>query len=154
MVRHRPEFVPAFLRHLGGRYAAGFRLLNYSPELSRLAESNAGLLLLLNLFLLAADGMLPDGTPVPISISALSARFGVARAHVRRLLSDVAATGLVRSTDESATVIVLPRLVDAVSNFLAALLVLLAQCASAAAQEIASESDTPSGFDGMLQLSL
>ncbi len=154
MVCHHPGFIPAFLLHLGSSYAAGFRLLDYSPELSRLAESNAGLLLLMNLFLSADDGMTPDGTAVPISISGLSARFGVARAHVRRLFSDVAATGLVRPTGESTTVIVLPRLVDTLGNFLAALFALLAHCASAAARDIASEPDRPPGFDSMLPLNI
>lgn len=142
-VYDRPEFVLAFLRHLGATYTAGFRLLDYSPELSRLVESNAGLLLVMNLVLSAADGMTPDGAAVPISVSALSARFGVARAHVRKLLTDAAAAGLVRRTDESTAVIVLPRCVDAVSNFLAALLALLAHCAGAAAEEIASGLGQP-----------
>lgn len=133
----RPDFLRAFLRHLGARYIAGFRLLDCAPELSRLVESNAGLLMVLSLFLAAADGMTPDGGAVPLSISALSARLGVARAHVRKLLVEAGAAGLVRRTGASATVIVLPRCIHAVSNFLASLLALIACCANDAAEEIA-----------------
>jgi hypothetical protein len=148
----RPEFTAAFLRHLGDAYVAGFRLLDHAPELSRLAESNAGLLLVVTLFLSALDGITPDGTTVPVSVSALSTRFGVARAHVRSLLADAAAAGLVRRADESATLVVLPRCVEAVSNMFAALFALLLHCVSAAAEEIAESSDEPSRSSRMLQL--
>ena len=57
-----------------------------------------------------AAGAAPDGTVVPVSISALSARFGIARAHARRLLADAAEAGLVRRASGSGTVMVLPRL--------------------------------------------
>ena len=131
-VSGRPEFMAAFLRQLAEPFLDGFRLLRYAPDLSRLVESNAGLLVVTSLFLSAADSMTPEGAVVPVSISALAARFGVARAHVRRLLADADAAGLVRRVDGSMTVIVLPRLVDAVSDFFAALFALLGHSAVAA----------------------
>ncbi len=139
-VHDRPEFTAAFLRHLGSSYLAGFRPLDYAPELARLAESNAGLLVISNLFLSAADGLAPGGTVVPISISALAARFGIARAHARKLLAGAAEAGLVRPPDGSETVIVLPRLGHALGNFFATVFALLAHCADASAKEIGSVS--------------
>ena len=141
-VHGRPEFIAAFVRHLGASYLAGFRVLDYAPDLARLVESNAGLLVISSLYLSAVGGRpaTPSGTVVPVSMSALSTRFGIARAHARRLLADVAEAGLVRRTDGSETAVVLPRLVEVVSDFFAAVFALLAHCAQAAANEIASVS--------------
>ena len=141
-IHGRPEFMAAFVRHLGASYIAGFRVLDYAPDLARLVESNAGLLVVSSLFLSAADGpAAPGGTVVPISMSTLSATFGIARAHARKLLADAAEAGLVRRTDRSDAVIVLPRLIQVVSDFFAALFALLAHCADAAAAEIGSVPD-------------
>lgn len=132
----QPEFMAAFVRHLGANYLAGFRLLDYAPDLARVVESKAGLLVMSSLFLSAADGPPASGTVVPVSISALSGQFGIARAHARKLIADAAEAGLVRRTDGCDTMIVLPRLVRSVSNFYAALFALLGHCAQAADQEI------------------
>lgn len=136
----RPEFAAAFVRHLGASYLKGFRLLDHAPELARLVESNGGLLLIASLLLAAVDGLPePDGgTTVPVSISLLSAQFGIARAHARNLLADAAEAGLVRWTGRSETVVVLPCLFQAGSEFFAALFAVLAQCAQSAAEEIGS----------------
>ena len=50
--------------------------------------------------------------------------------------AEAAEAGLVRRTGRSETVVVLPRLIDAGSNFFAALFAVLAHCAQAAAEEI------------------
>lgn len=137
-IHGRPEFTAAFVRHLGAMYLAGFRPLHHAPDLERLIESNAGLLVIVSLFLAATDGgaAAPDGTVVPVSISALSARFGIARAHARRLLADAAEAGLLRRASGSETVIVLPRLVRAVGDLFAAMFAIQAHCVQAAAMEI------------------
>lgn len=135
-VYDRPEFMAALLRHLGTSYLAGFRILRYAPELTRLVENNAGLLVIFSLFSSAAGGVAPGGTAVPISISAISERFGIARAHARKLLAHAAEAGLVRRADGSETVVVLPRLAHAVGSFFAALFAILAHCAEAAAEEL------------------
>ena len=131
-----PTFTPAFFRQLGAQYIAGFRLLHYAPELSRLIESNGGLLLILHLFLLTSDSPTPDGAVLPASISALSKQYGISRAHVRAVLANAEAVELVRRGDDG-TVIVLPRLNTTVRNFCAALFGLLLHCASNATDEIA-----------------
>ncbi|MBV9749666.1 MAG: hypothetical protein JO157_12725, partial [Acetobacteraceae bacterium] len=136
-VHGRPEFIAAFVRHLGASYIAGYRVLDYAPDLARLVESNAGLLVISSLFLSTTDSpAAPGGTVVPVSISALSATFGIARAHARKLLAEAAEAGLVRRTDRSDAVVVLPRLIEAVNGFFAAAFVLLAHCADAAAREV------------------
>lgn len=132
----RLPFIAAFMRHLGTNYLAGFRLLHHAPDLARVVESKAGLLVVSSLFLSAADGPRTGGTTVPISISALAEQFGIARAHARKLIADAAEAGLVTRIDGSGTVVVLPRLVHAVGNFYAALFALLGHCAQAAAEEV------------------
>ena len=132
-----PTFTPAFFRHLGEQYTAGFRLLHFAPELSRAIESNGGLLIILHLLLLTSDVPAPDGAAVSASISALSKQHGVSRAHVRAVLANAEAMELVRRDGDDGTVIVLPRLNIAVRNFCAALLGLLLHCATKAAEEVA-----------------
>jgi hypothetical protein len=132
-----PRFTPAFISQLGKHYIDGFRLLRYAPELTRLAESNGGLLVILQLFLLASNGMPPDGeVAVPVSISALSKRYGISRAHVRAVLADAETMKLVRRDGEDGTIVVLPLLNTAVQNFCAALFGLLLHCAANAAEEV------------------
>ncbi len=133
----RQEFTAAFMRHLGATFLGGFRLLDHAPDLARLVENNAGLLVVASLFGAALDSQLgPDGAAVPVSISSLAIRFGIARAHARNLLADATEAGLVRRTGRSETVVVLPRLVQAGSSFFAALFAVQAHCAQAAAEEI------------------
>ena len=55
-IHGRPEFTAAFVRHLGAMYLAGFRPLHHAPDLERLIEKNAGLLVIVSLFLAATDG--------------------------------------------------------------------------------------------------
>jgi hypothetical protein len=138
----RPGFTAAFVRHLGAMYLAGFRPLYHAPDLQRLVESNAGLLVIASLFLAATDDrlMMSDGTVVPVSMSALSARFGIARTHARKLMVDAAGAGLVRRTSGSETVVVLPRLIEAVGDIFAAMFAIQAHCADAAAEEIGGAS--------------
>lgn len=140
-----PAFFPAFFRQLGARYTAGFRLLHHAPELSHAIERNGGLLLILHLFLLTAENVAPGGVAVPISVSALARRFGIARAHVRTLLATAEAAGLIRRAGEGATVVVLPLLHTAVCSFCAALFALLLLCASDAAEEIARRDQSLPG---------
>jgi hypothetical protein len=138
----RPEFTAAFVRHLGAMYLAGFRPLHHAPALQRLVESNAGLLVIASLFLAVTDGrpVMSDGTIVPVSMSALSARFGIARTHARKLMVDATGAGLVRRTSGSETVVVLPRLIEALGDIFAAMFAIQAHCADAAVEEIGSAS--------------
>ncbi|WP_202308881.1 hypothetical protein [Mesorhizobium sp. L-8-10] len=134
----RPEFTPAFVRHLSIRFFAGFRLLDQAPDLELFMERNAGIVVLLHLALTGAQsGPFPPEGPIPVSISAIAARFGVSRSHVRKLLRDAGDAGLIHRPDADGSHIGLsPRLVKAVRVFLAAALLFLAHCAAAAIDEI------------------
>jgi hypothetical protein len=96
----RPEFTAAFVRHLGAMYLAGFRPLHHAPALQRLVESNAGLLVISSLFLAVTDGrpVMSDGTIVPVSMSALSARFGIEPRRVCRRLFGLSHAAMARSS--------------------------------------------------------
>lgn len=134
------NFYIAMQRQLGQHYLAGFRMLDQVPALAPLAESNAGLLIMAGLMNrhMNAGGR---GEPIPVSISAIARRFGVARSHVRHMLL-LAETGglLTRSTDRS--VIVLPALTQAVLRFFAVLFLWFDGCG---ARALAEMRDDPPG---------
>ena len=103
------------------------------PEMAKFAESNSGLLLVSSLFVTEpAEG----GTAIPISISALAAQFGIARAHAREILAQAEMVGLLRRDEESQTVIVLPKLLEVVGAFYGVLFTFMAGHAEAAAAEV------------------
>ena len=128
-------FRTAFLHRLGTYLLAGFRVLDHAPVLMQLAESNAGLLMMSSLVLrqLTNDGTL--GGAVPISISALSRRFCVSRAHVRNMLAISEAAGLLAHVPGSGSVFVLPALTEAIIQFYAVLFILFDRCAAGALGE-------------------
>jgi hypothetical protein len=128
-----PSYRRAFLGHLGTAFFAGFRALRYAPVLATVAESTAGILLLSNVALHALTSR--PGDPAPISISCLSRRFCVSRAHVRNILATAEQAGLVRYGRVEA-VVVLPKLVDALVGFYAALFLLFDRCAADALREV------------------
>ena len=131
----RPAFRTGFLHALGGHYFGGFRLLDHAAVLERLVESNAGLLVLASLALPRLAGEAEPGEPVPLSISALSRRFCISRAHVRKLLRDAETAGLLAGGPEAERVVVLPALVDALLSFYAALFALFCSCAETASRD-------------------
>jgi len=119
----------AFLGHLGAAFLAGFRVLDHAPALATVAESTAGLLILSSV---ALQDMHGPGDPVPISISSLSRRFCVSRAHIRNVLALAEAEGLLRHQPGSDVVVVLPPLPEALMQFYGALFVLFSHCAGRA----------------------
>ena len=122
----------AFLRQLGIHFLAGFRVLDHVPVLAKLADSNAGLLLMSSLALRQLAGTGTVGQAVPVSISALSRTFGVARAHVRNMLAISAAGGLLEHQPGSDRVFVRPALGEAIVQFFAVLFILFERCAAGA----------------------
>jgi len=72
---------------------------------------------------------------VSLSASALSRRFGVSRAHVRRLLQDAENQGLLQRL-EGDHIRLLPRVIKAGSDFIAAQFLLVARCAQGALADI------------------
>jgi hypothetical protein len=135
---HRPEFTPAFVRQLSLHFLAGFRLMHQAPDLELFMERDAGIVVLLDLALAGPPaGFFPPEDPIPVSISAMASRFGVSRSHVRKLLRDAGDAGLIHRLDADGSHVGLsPRLVGAVRDFLAAVLLFLAHCAAVAVDEI------------------
>jgi DNA-binding MarR family transcriptional regulator len=127
---HREEFVAAFLRSFGLRFGEGLRVLAHAPELAPFTERNAGLMILSSLLCAAAPGDGRATRPVPISVSALSRRFGVSRIHVLDLLRDAERDGLIeRRSGAGERILVLARFVDAMERLFATVFLVLADCA-------------------------
>ena len=122
----------AFLHQLGTHYFAGCRILDHVPVLKRLAESNAGLLMMSSLVLRQLTGDGASGGMVPISISALARCFCVSRAHVRNMLAVSESAGLLTRSRGSDSVFVLPALTEAITQFYGVRFILFDRCAAGA----------------------
>lgn len=128
-------FVRALVRQFAAQFLGGVRLIQHAPELHLFADRNAGIVVLLSLMCAAADGeCFVAGRPAAVSISELGRRFGVSRVHVRRLLRDAAAEGLLDAGDEGA-IVLHPPLVRATRAFLATALLFVGRCGHAALAE-------------------
>ena len=128
-----PAFIGGMARHFGELFRSGFRLLENAPELVPYADRNSGMVVLMSLLLARGpDDTMPPTRPVTISISALAKRFAVSRPHVLKLLRDVAADGFIRIEGaELQRIAVLPKLAEAVQNFLGTGLLALVHCVRA-----------------------
>lgn len=134
---HRDDFVAAMAHRFGEAFRAGFRILDSSPILYPLAERNAGMMILFSLFLATnPDDTSPSTRSVPVSISALSRRFGVSRPHVLKLLRDAETLGFVQRGGESEQIVILPSLHDAMQGFVATMFLFLGQCVRKSLEEI------------------
>jgi DNA-binding GntR family transcriptional regulator len=82
------------------------------------------------------DDTIPPARPVAISISAMAGRFGVSRVHVRTLLRDAQAAGLIERTGVNGSRIVIrPELANAAKTFIASMILLVADCAVKARED-------------------
>ncbi len=135
---HDPAFEAAYVRHTAEYFMAGYRAIGDDRGLYLFSDRNAGLMILFNMILSGEpDDAVPPARPVPISISATAQRFGVSRVHVRTLLRDAEAAGLIERTGEGGShVIIGPRLATAIESFFASALLFVAHCAERAAAEL------------------
>jgi hypothetical protein len=133
---HDPEFEAAYVRHTTDYFLAGFRIVALSPELHLFADRNAGMMILFSMILAGeANDAIPPTRPVQISISALAQRFGVSRVHVRTLLRDAEAAGLIERTSErGGHIVIRPRLAEAAKTFCASAFLFTAHCALRASE--------------------
>ena len=121
-------------------FLAGFRFVDLVPDMRLFVDRNAGVVILGSMLLAGeADDVYPPTLPVPVSSSALSRRFGVSRAHVRRLLQDAESQGLLERLDGDR-VRFSPRLRQGANDFTAAQFLLAADCARGAFADIRRES--------------
>jgi AraC-like DNA-binding protein len=135
----RQSFAAFYICRFSEKFLAGFRFVDCAPDIRLFVDRNAGIMILCTMLLSGeADDSFPPARPVPISASALSRRFGVSRAHVRRLLQDAESQGLLERLDGDR-VRVLPRLAQAMSDFMAANFLLAADCAQGALADIGRE---------------
>jgi hypothetical protein len=119
--------VDAMAKH----FRAGFRFVIHAPEIRIFAERNAGMPILASLLVAGESGdSVPPTRPVPVSISALSRRFGVSRPHVLKLLRDAAEEGLIERTGRDGDhILMCPRLIEASQKFFATLYLFFAASA-------------------------
>jgi hypothetical protein len=134
----RPAFDAAFVSLLAEYYGAGRRAVEHSPGLETFVERNAGIIILMTLMLAGEPGdTFPPTRPVPVSISALSKRFGVSRVHVRKLLRDAAKLGWTVPTNaDDSRVILQSPMREAMMNFFASSFLLLAAAVRGAISEV------------------
>jgi hypothetical protein len=132
-----PHFAAAFLREISRAYSAGLRVANASPEIDTFLDRNCGMMVLL--FLVSRgvpDETAPQAVRAAMTISGLARRFGVSRAHVRKLLADAEAEGLVGDATGETPIRLLPRVMAGVEKFYAGTFLTFAQAIRAAVQEI------------------
>ena len=135
-----PGFTAAFVCRYCEQFLTGFRFTDAAPDMRLFVEHNAGIMILCSIMMAGeADDAYPPTRPVPVSASALSRRFGVSRAHVRRLLLEAEKRGLLERHGGDR-VRLLPRLVQASQDLMAAHFLLAADCAQGAYAEISRES--------------
>jgi hypothetical protein len=136
------EFRAAFLRHQFDAFRAGFRILHHVPALARYFESSSALIMLCSL--LPAAGGSPAPAVYGVSISDLSRRFFVSRAHVRNLLRSAENDGFIeRQSGRPERIVVLSHLGQVLSMFVGVSLVFTQRCARAALDDVADGTTRP-----------
>lgn len=114
------ELYRRFILTMGYGYLDGYRIVHGVPVLQSTIDRDVGLPILMCVFL-STPGY-AEFAPEKFrttSVAGLARRFNVSRVHVRSVLRDAAACGLILRDDETAQVTALPALGDAVENFFA-----------------------------------
>lgn len=131
------QFGYALVRALGDYFMAGFRLLDYAPELGLFAERDSGMIFLYSLLLAGTPGAaFPPEQPVPLVLSDTSRKLGVSRTHALRLIRDAEAAGLLTRTGARGEAVWLsPGVAEGAMNLFAVMFLYLASGARAALAE-------------------
>jgi AraC-like DNA-binding protein len=131
------DFLARFMRALGEELQSRRRPILFAPRMAYFLERNAGVMILLTLLLSgSADDTVPPTGPLAVSLAGLARRFSVSRTHVTRLFLDAEAEGLLQRDAADRTLYrMTPALRETVTNFVAALLALLARSVAAAQNE-------------------
>jgi hypothetical protein len=134
-----PEFPPALAGKLHECYATGVRIINAVPGLDKFMDRNSGMAILLHLTATSTvDPTDPPERTAIATVSGLSKRFHVSRAHVRKLLDECEEAGYFRRTGpEGRRIVLLPSWIDVFETIYAATFLQLGDCAREAAREIA-----------------
>jgi DNA-binding MarR family transcriptional regulator len=135
-----PDFTARFVCRYCEHFLSGFRLIDGIPDMRLFVDHNAGIMILSHMMLSGeADDVYPPTVPVAVSLSTVSRRFGVSRAHVRRLLQRAEKQGLLERL-EGDRIRLLPRLVQAAGDLIAVQFLVAAHCAQGALADIDRES--------------
>jgi DNA-binding MarR family transcriptional regulator len=134
-----PEFPPALAGKLYECYASGVRLITAVPGLDKFMDRNSGMAILLHLTATSVPVPdIPGARAAMATVSGLSKRFHVSRAHVRKLLDEGEKAGYFRRTDsDSSRILVLQPWIDTFETIYAATFIQLGDCAREAWREIA-----------------
>ena len=98
---HDPEVFATYVRIQTGRLHTLSTASAARPAFERVfMQRYAGLRLIALLVVSAPVGGFPPSGPIPIAPSEVAARFGVSRMHLRRMLRDAAAEGLIEELDD------------------------------------------------------
>lgn len=119
-----------FILTMGYGYLDGYRIVHAVPVLQDIIDRDVGLPILLCVFL-SNPGyaeFAPEQFKIT-SVAGLARRFNVSRVHVRSVLRDAAACGLILRDDETAQVTALPALGDTIEGFFASAFVFAESCA-------------------------
>jgi hypothetical protein len=126
-----PQFHPRFVSNMAESFIAGFRIYHFVPELDRIFDRDAGLIMMMSVFL--TDPAYREFVPEQnVSVFGLARRFSVSRAHVRAVLGDAEQIGLIQRGEDVAQP--LPPLVEAMEKLLATGFAYAASCAERALQ--------------------
>jgi hypothetical protein len=134
-----PEFPPALAGKLYECYASGVRIITAVPGLDKFMDRNSGMAILLHLTAASAPASdVPGARETMATVSGLSKRFHVSRAHVRKLLDEGERAGYFRRVEPDSTrILILRPWIDVFETIYAATFIQLGDCAREAMWEIA-----------------
>lgn len=119
-------------------FIAGFRIVHSVPELAPIVERDAGLPLMMCVFLTSPE--YAEFCPERLrnaSVAEMARRFKVSRVHVRSVMRAAESLGFLLRNEETAQARVLPPLVAAIENFFATAFLYAEACAQIALAETA-----------------
>jgi DNA-binding MarR family transcriptional regulator len=120
------ETFRVFVAHFGSLFGRGEPREDLAA-LNAIAARNSGMLVLFNILHNAdTGGVFPPSGRAPISVSALSRRFGVSRAHVARLLREIEQDGFITRDMDEDSVTLLPILAERFSVYFACIYIIWA----------------------------
>jgi hypothetical protein len=133
-----PEFPPALAGKLYECYASGVRIITAVPGLDKFMDRNSGMAILLHLTATSVPASETPGARMAVAtVSGLSKRFHVSRAHVRKLLDEGEEAGYFRRMEPDGThILVLKPWIDVFETIYAATFAQLGDCAREAMREI------------------
>ena len=139
-----PVFVKRLLGCVGDKFLEREHMVEHAPALTFFAERKGGLLILMALMLSARlDDPLPPSGPMAVSVKELARRTAVTRAQVRDVLRGGIESGLLtKDPDDGSAYRMTPELRAGVANFIAAVLLLLADLVAQAQHELGGDPNS------------